>query len=177
MTGNKPEHPIEEDKEKQKAPTKPKRRRKRARKRQEEYISYDVRVTSWDCYYGLAIGDPKSRFYEGPYSETATVDFNGRLISPEGTPYTNATLTLSARSGMMEEEHDIPHKSLGSLSVYENKLTAYIFVPVERMGALVSLAQSDRVQIASIGGTRLRYRSGLIHNISLNTDPEELEEV
>ena len=41
------------------------------------------------------------------------------------------------------------------------------------MAALATLVHSGRVQVASIGGTRLRYRSGSVQSISLDTKFDE----
>lgn len=133
-------------------------------------------MTGWDSYYWFRVSDPKRRYEPSPYGEIATLTFTGGLIRPEASKYKNARLTLSAQAGMMEERWDKPPTSIGSLTAHEDTLEAYVFIPVERMAALVALAHSGRVQIASIGGTRLRYRSGQVHSISLDTRPEEDED-
>jgi hypothetical protein len=76
---------------------------------------------------------------------------------------------------MIEEHRDVSPSAIGSLSTHEEMLEAYVFVPAERMAALVALAHSGRVRVASIDGTKLHYRSGKDHSISLNTtfDPDE----
>lgn len=153
-----------------------KRRRKRSRKKHDEHVHYAISVTDWNSYYSFRVSNPKSRFDSGPYSEIATLTFTGELIRPEGLKYKNAALTLCAQAEIMQERWDRPPLSIGSLNAHEDTLEAYIFIPAERMAALVALAQSGRVQIASIGGTRLRYRSGLVHSISLNTESDDDED-
>ncbi len=170
MQDDHPAQPLEESSKTRKAPVAPKRRRrKRPRKKQEEYVDYEIGVTGWDSYYWFRVSDPKSRYEPGPYSEIATLIFTGALIRPETSLYKTAALTLSAHAGMMEERWDKPPTSIGSLTARENTLEAYVFIPVERMASMVALAQSGRVLTASIGGTRLRYRSGQVLSISLNT--------
>jgi len=132
--------------------------------------------TDWGCYYGFRVSDPKSRFDYGPYSDLVTAVFSGELAEPADSKYGKAELTLSAREDMAEERWSEPPKSIGSLSAYEDTIFAYVFVPVEHMALLVTLAQSEKVQTVSIGGTRLRYRSGSVHSISLNTEFEEEDE-
>ncbi len=179
MQDDRPTKPPPEDTGKtRKARATPKRRRKRKRRRKkpEEYVTYVIAVTGWDSYYGFRVSDPKSRFDSGPYSEIATLTFTGGLIRPEGFKYSSAKLTLSAHADMLEERRDKPPSSIGSLTAHDDTLEAYVFIPAERMAALIALAQSGRVQIASIGGTRLRYRLGQVHNISLDTRPDDEEE-
>ena len=159
-----------------KAPAKKRKRRKSRRKKPDEHVHYGIRVTGWDCYYSFRVSDPKSRFDYGPYSNIATVTFSGELTEPTNTKYANAALTLSAREDMSGERWSEPPKAIGSLSTCEDTISAYVFVPMEHMAMLVSLAQSEKVQSVSIGGTRLRYRSGSVQSISLNTEPEEEDE-
>lgn len=154
----------------------PKRRKRRKRKTREEPVHYMVRVTDWDCHYGFRVSDPKSQFDSGPYSDLATLTFTGELIEPDNTKYSKAELTISARNDMGGEKWREPPTAIGSLSAYEDTLTAYVFVPIEHMAMLVSLANSGKVQTASMVGTRLRYRSGTVQNISLDTSPEDEDE-
>jgi len=137
-------------------------RKKARRKRQparEEQIGYIVRVSDWDYYYSFRPSDPKGHWDHGPYSEIATLSFTGELIRPENSKYRTATVTLSGKAGMMEERLTGAALSIGTLSAHENELSAYIFVPAERLAELTTVAQSGRVQIVHITGTRLRYRS------------------
>lgn len=167
---------MTESEDKSKKIPAPKRRKRRKRKPRDEPVHYLIRVTDWDCYYSFRVSDPKSRFDTGPYSDLATITFKGGLVEPKDAKYSRAELTLSARADMAGERWTEPPKSIGSLSAYDDTLTGYIFVPAEHMAMLVSLANSGKVQTASIIGSRLRYRSGSIQNISLDTSPEEDDE-
>ena len=53
--------------------------------------------------------------------------------------------------------------------------SGYVFTPQERFAELAAIAQSRRVQIIRIVGTKLRYGSALIHNVSMSTELEEDE--
>jgi hypothetical protein len=150
------------------APRKPKRKPAR-----EEYIAYFLRVSGWDYYYGFRPSDPKSQWDQGPYSEIATLTFTGELIRPVNSKYRAATVTLSAKSGMMEERPAGTARSIGSLTANEDELSAYIFVPAERLTELTAVAQSERVRVVQVTGTKLRYRSGQIHNLSIYTSFDE----
>ena len=164
------------------APPKPetakkgRKRRRRTRRKRDEPVGYELRVSDWDYYYGFSVSDPKSRFDTGPYRELATLTFKGALVRPEGLPYREATLTLSARAGMMDKRYDQTPHSIGGLSAYGETLNAYVFIPVGRLAELTAVALSGRVQVVNIVGTRLRYRSGSVQSISLNTEIEEEED-
>ena len=134
----------------------------------DEHVSYLIRVTDWDYYYSLRPGDLKSRWDNDAYNELATVSFSGELLRPEGMEYVRASVTLSAQQGLTGLSVSAAPGSLGTLSARSDELSAYIFVPVERFAELCSVAQSGRVQEISITGTRLRYRSGLVHSLSIN---------
>ncbi|NQV79364.1 MAG: hypothetical protein HQ495_02370 [Alphaproteobacteria bacterium] len=157
-------------------PAPPKRRKRLKRKPRDEPICYLIRVTDWDCFYGFRVSDPNSRFNTGPYSDIATVAFKGDLVEPKDFKYRRGELTLSAREDMAGERWTEPPKSVGSLSAYDDTLAGYVFVPAEHMAILVALASSGKVQTASIIGSRLRYRSGSIQNISLDTSLEDEDE-
>lgn len=150
-----------------------KRRKRRPCRKRDEPEHYLIRVKEWDCYYSFRVSDPKSRFDDGPYSELTTLTFSGELLEPDNSKYSKALLTLSAHADMMDVRGLEPPKSIGSLSAHEDTLSAYVFVPTEHMAKLMLLANSGKVQTASIVGSRLRYRSGSIQNISLDTSPEE----
>ena len=96
-------------------------------------------------------------------------------IRPEDSIYKRATITFSARAGLMEENRSKPPQSIGMLTASEDGLIAYIFSPDERMAELAAIAQSGRVQIVQFNATRLRYRSAVISSISLDTHFDEEE--
>ena len=154
----------------------PVRKRRTGRKRKavrEEYISYLISVSGWDYYYAFRPGDPKSRWDQGAYDELATLSFTGKLARPEGTKYDTGQVTFSGRRGLMKEPIERAPASIGSLSASGAELSAYIFIPTERLAELAAVAQSDRIQTIHITGTKLRYRSGLIHHVSVSTQPDE----
>jgi len=144
----------------------------RQRKRQtarEEYTAYFVRVGGWDYYYGFRPSDPKSQWDHGPYNEIATLTFTGELIRPENSKYRTVAVTFSGKAGMMEERRTDAVPSIDTLTAHEDELSAYIFVPNERFPELTTVAQSGRVQVVQVTGTKLRYRSAQIHNLSIYT--------
>lgn len=154
---------------------KPRRRKRKKHKKREEHVHYEIRISGWDYYYSLRLSDPKSAFDRGTYSEIATFSLKGELISPEDLPYTEGLLTLSAQVGMLNQEYVEQPKAIGGLSVAGDTLTAYVFVPAERLSELATVAASGRLQAARFIGSRLRYRSGTVHNISVTTEFEEEE--
>jgi hypothetical protein len=149
--------------------------RKRRRNAREEHVGYLVRITGWDYYYSFRPSDPKSRWDPGPYNELATISFGGDIVRPQDSKYKRAKVTFSSRAGMMEENRAEPPKTIGSLTANDEELSAYIFIPAERVADLAVVAQSGRVQIVHFGATRLRYRSATVHTVSLSTEFDEEE--
>ena len=149
------------------------RRRKRRKQKKDEFVSYLVRVAGWDCHYSFHSSDPKSRWETGPYSELATLTFRGALAEPVGTKYTDATVTFSARRGMTEEKAPDERLSIGSIDGDGTELSAYMFVPHDHMASLLTMANSGRVKILHLGGTKLRYRHGMIFEVSLSTKEDD----
>ncbi|PWK64642.1 hypothetical protein [Aminobacter sp. AP02] len=173
----KPKHPATATEgEGSKAGVRPrKRRNKRRTPARQESSSYVVRVADWDYYYSFHASDPKSRWETGPYGELATLSFQGEIIRPRDCRYKTATATFSGKSHMMEEVRTEGARSIGSLTAQGDELSAYVFVPQERLAELTSVAQSGKVQIVHFSGTKLRYRSASISSISLHTKFDEDE--
>ncbi len=71
----------------------------------------------------------KSRRDPGPFSEMATLSFEGDAIRPEDSKGKRATITFSARAGLIEENRSKPPQSIGMPTANEDGLTAYIFSP------------------------------------------------
>ncbi|HEY9554297.1 hypothetical protein [Allosphingosinicella sp.] len=128
-----------------------------------------------DYHYSLRVSDPKSRWDHGAYSALATFSFSDDLIRPENSKYLKVSVTLSARAGMLEEQPGLGTLSLGTLSVGGDEFSAYVFVPAKRLAEIATFAQSGKVQIVHLVGTKLRYRSGLVCNIARHTSLEEEE--
>lgn len=152
--------------------SKPKRRRRR-QKGSDELVSYEIQVADWDFYYNFRVSDPKSRFDRGPFSELSTLTLNGNMVAPGNIKYELGKLTLSARSGMMTERYTENPQNIGTLSVEGGVLTAYVFVPAERLAELTALVSSGKIKIACISGSKLRYRSGFARSISIRTNVED----
>lgn len=138
-------------------------------------MNYVVRVSGWDYYFSFRVSDPMSSWDAGPYNQLTTVSFTGDVIRPEDSKYRRACVTFSARAGMMGESRTEGPRAIGSLSAHEDRLSAYVLVPLERMAELAIAALSGSVKIIDFGSTRLRYRSGKIHSVSLNTRIEDEE--
>src|SRR5690348_11100565 len=101
-------------------------KRSKRKARRGEVQHYAMNVTGWDYYYSFGRGDP--RVDPGPYSEIAAIDFWGALVRPEGNPYRSATFTLSARTGLLQENRGEPAKVVGTLTRYDDTLSAYAFI-------------------------------------------------
>ena len=149
------------------------RRRKRRKPKKDEHVGYLVRVVDWDCYYSFRSIDPRSRWETGPYSELATLTFRGSLAEPEDTKYADVTVTFSARRGMSEERAPDVRTAIGSIDGNGTELSAYMSVPHDHMASLLTMANSGRVKILHLGGTKLRYRRGLIFDVSLSTKEDD----
>lgn len=146
---------------------------KRQSRAAEQYLSYALLVDGWDCHYSLRGSDPKSRWDPGPYSEISTITFSGEFIRPTKPRFGQGIVTLSARAGMLLEEAQAGARAIGSLRAGADNLEAYVFIPAEQTAALTSLAGTGRLQIIRLWATKLRYRSGKIYSISLDTSYSE----
>lgn|GEM_PF-2485550 len=133
---------------------------------------YLFRVATWDYHYGLRAVDPKRRVDSGCYCEIALLTFPGSLLRPENSKYRTAFVTLSGKAGMIEEPEGGKLEAIGSFQARGDEINAYIFVPFERLSQL-NVAQSGAVQVLNVIGTKLRYGSGLIRSLSVDTQFDE----
>lgn len=78
-------------------------------------------------------------------------------------------MEFSARAGMLRQPIEAIRPKIGSVTRHGDELSAYVFVPEERMAELLTIAQSERVKVISFVGEKLRYGSALIHNMTLRT--------
>lgn len=99
----------------------------------------------------------------GPYANSGTLTLNGEVFRPEGFKYPRAEITLSGQDKMTEEGGH--PKAIGSINVRDDLLQAYIFVPIESMGKLTSLAACDRIADHSYGrhSAKISKRYGAQH--------------
>jgi hypothetical protein len=134
-----------------------------------------IRVADWEYYYSLRGGDPKSTFDRGAFEELATLNFSGLLIEPTLPNTTRGLMTFSSRAGMLHEPGGETRVTGGLISRSGDELSGYVFTPQERFAELAAVAQTGRVQIIRIVGTKLRYGSALIHNVAMGTELEEDE--
>ena len=146
---------------------------RRRRRVQEELVFYEVLVTDWDYYYSISPNDARYRFGPGPYWEIQVVKFQGSISRPEGFKYPTCEVTLSGREGMQDEKFETPPKTIGGLSAHEDTLNAYVFIPCERVAEIVEIASTGRIKQISITGSRLKWRSGTVRDISVSTKIEE----
>ena len=147
--------------------------RKAARSQRTEYVEYLIQVTSWEYYYSLRTGDPKSVWDKEVFDELAILSFRGNLITPKLPQIERVLMEFSAKAGMLRQPIEDIRTKIGSVSRHGDELSAYVFVPEERMADLLTIAQSERVKVISFVGDKLRYGSALIHNMTLRTEINE----
>lgn len=155
-----------------KAPTK-RQKRKPRRPKPPEYVEYLIQVTSWEYYYSLRTGDPKSAWDKEVFDELANLSFRGNLIAPKLPQIERVLMEFSAKAGMLRQPIEDIRPKIGSVCRHGDELSAYVFVPEERMADLLTIAQSERVKVISFVGDKLRYGSALIHNMTLRTEINE----
>lgn len=136
---------------------------------EEACIHYAISVGRWDHAWGISVGG-RGDWDDTPYSELATLKFSGKIIRPEAFKYPKAEVTLSGRHGMLPDINAEAAKSVGMLNAHGDILGVYAFVPAERVGELLTLAASGRVQAITMLAEKLRYRKASLHHINLETD-------
>jgi hypothetical protein len=139
----------------------------------DEPVEYAIQVVEWDYYYSLHSNDPKSRWAEEALSELTTLDLAGDIIRPADGKLRSGKVMLSAKKEMLRQALGQSRTCIGSLSSRSDELSAYIFIPAERMSEIITAAQAGRIQFISLNATKLRYRSGLVYGLTLHTRDEE----
>jgi len=143
--------------------------KKRRRRPKEEYVHYVATISGWEHMFGFSVGK-HSRYEREPYSEFGSLTLRGMMVRPEECKYPKAEFTIHSKRGMFDGEWDTLPKSIGTLYADGDLLRIAIFVPVERMAELLTMAASERVQAVAFVGTKLKWRQGSVHNIELMTE-------
>lgn len=150
-------------------------KKKAAKRARDEFVSHVIRVRSWQFYYSRRSSDPKSRWECRPVSEVATLTLIGDIVRPEKSKYREGRLTFSGREDSFPQHSTGSLLPIGSATARSQEIEAYVFVPEDRLRLLVTAAQSGRIEVAQFRGPKLRYGSGVIHNVSLGTHFDEEE--
>lgn len=151
---------------------KPVKRRQKAKRSIDDHVDYVVKISGWDRWWSFRVS-AGTRWESGPYAESGTLTLRGELYRPDKFKSPIVEVTLSSKDGMREDKGT--PSGIGGLEAYGDLLRAHIFVPIETMAQLTTLAASGRIAMVHISGTRLRYRHGSVKCIELFTsfDPDE----
>jgi hypothetical protein len=158
----------------------PSKRRRKAKAAVNPYLTYALRIASWEPSYMFALND--TRFHQGPYWEHAELKLSGECLAPAKLAGRTAKLTLLGDrrdKQMLEEPPQSDWKPLGVGSVTSRgDQTEFLgSIPIDALWGLISALASGTVQFVDMYGERLRYGSARLRSISFcrELDPEDLE--
>jgi hypothetical protein len=154
--------------------------KKRRRKKPPENLYYEIEVMDWEVYYHFGLA-PKN-LGRGLYWETSSLTLIGNILSPELKNATKAKVDLSADPQMADHWKTKPTilsaKGVGFMEIPRGKavLKCRCSIPPRLSNNIHVAIASGKIKFVSIYGEKLKWRKGLIFDISLSAECEEDEE-
>jgi len=148
--------------------------KKKRGQRVEETVSYLGEIKDWD--WGFSFGINRTKHFPEPYLDFRHLRISCDLLRPSDFKTNSIELTLlpdvHLNLGASSAEK-LP--SVGSLYFHDGSLRGSLFVPADALNLLVQTLIAERLRYASLEGTRLRYRQGLVHSYRLEMSLDEVE--
>ena len=154
--------------------------KKRIKKKPPEKLNYEIEVTDWKGYYHLGI-PPKNLndIIRGIFWETSTLTLFGNIIYPELKIANMARVDLTTKPEMADHWTTEPTirsaKGVGFMEVPrgEEVLQIRCSIPPRLSNNMHVAVASGKIRYISIYGEKLKWRKGLIFDISLSDEREE----
>jgi hypothetical protein len=143
-----------------------------------ETILYEIKIEEWwvECRFGTS--NEASRLLNlGKYNERSSLILSGPILSPELKIANSAEIRLLEKPSLNDHWNQIPsnlpEESFGAMTVtYDNVLMVFLDVPTRIFNFVSLAASSNKLNYATIWGTKLRYRQGGVSTIHFRTNYE-----
>jgi hypothetical protein len=135
-------------------------------------VTYLVEIESWD--WGYSFSSHGDRHSGDPYTEFRQLEITGSLLQPKGIKADGVKLfLLPDKQYNQENRQDLPSLSVGSLQLNDGTLHVVLSMPDDVLAPIISALGVDALRYATIRGSKLRYRKGLVHDYGLDRTYEE----
>lgn len=154
--------------------------KKRKKRKPPEKLYYEFEVEIWEGNYHLGI-TPKSLedVISGAYWETSQLTLIGKILSPELKIANKVKIDISAKPEMTDHWTKEPTirsaKAIGFMEVPrgEDCLNIRCSVPPRLSQNIHVAVASGKIKYVSMFGEKLKWRRGLVFDVSFSTEREE----
>ena len=154
-------------------------KRKKGKKTKPETERYDFVVEDWEMDYHFELNSTLRDLIDGVFWENSKCTLIGKLVSPVVKNANKARVEIVDKPEFDDHWADTPTvktaKGIGVIDLPrgDDTLIFYCLVPSRSFQYISSAASSGKIKLASIFGTKLKWRTGDIYSISLSTNREE----
>jgi len=151
--------------------------KKRKKRKVQENQRYEIEVMDWEVYYHFGIA-PKN-LDMGAYWEISNLSLVGKIISPELKIAQKAKIRLSSKPEMEDHWTTKPGilsaKAIGFMEVPrgEDILQLHCSIPPRMSDSIHVAVASGKIKYVSVFGEKLKWRKGLVFDITLSAELEE----
>jgi len=151
--------------------------KKRKKRKVQENQRYEIEVMDWEVYYHFGIA-PKN-LDMGAYWEISNLSLVGKIISPELKIAQKAKIRLSSKPEMEDHWTAKPTissaKAIGFMEVPrgEDILQMHCSIPPRMSNNIHVAVASGKIKYISVFGEKLKWRRGLVFDITLSAELEE----
>jgi len=154
-------------------------KKRKTKKKEPEKESYTIEVEDWKVDYHFGINTVSEDIIPGVYLEWVRLILTGRILSPDIEKAGSARIELSQDPQM--DDHwtvrptIISAKAIGWMEIPrgDNMLIFCCSIPSRSFAYIPLAVSAGKVKYASISGTKLKWRKGVVFDVSLSTIREE----
>src|SRR5690349_685853 len=124
------------------------------RRKPEEFASYVLLVRSWAFYFSRHATDPRSKWERGLFSDIANLTLVGDVVRPAKSKFRTGKLTFNGGGDVKVKRPEHRLTAIGSATARGDEIEGYVWVSEERLGLLLTAAQSGELQFAHFAGPK-----------------------
>jgi hypothetical protein len=153
---------------------------KRKRKKRKEPVQerYEIEIEDWTVDFSFGGNLFNKILFPGDFYEHSSIKFLSKITSPEILNTINCRLIISETIELEDhwkKDQSTSTPSIGSMTLLKNKhlLEIFCFVPPRFFKNILKAVNEKKIKFCSIYGTKLKWRSGIVHQINFSTEKEE----
>ena len=151
----------------------------KTKKEKPEKECYEIEVEDWEVYYHFGLNTAPKDLIEGVYWEHSKLTLTGKILSPPVKKASKARIEIAVDPQLDDHWKAKPTiisaEAIGWMEIPrgDDTLIVYYSIPSRSFRYITLAVDSKKIKIASIFGTKLKWRRGTISSVSLSTNREE----
>jgi hypothetical protein len=153
---------------------------KRKRKKRKEPVQerYEIEIEDWTVDLSFGGNLSNKTYFPGDFNEHSSLTFLSKITSPEIENTIKCRLIIAETVELEDhwkKDQSTSTPSIGSITLLKNTnlLEIFCLVPPRFFKNILKAVNGKKIKFCSVYGTKLKWRSGIVHNISFSTEKEE----